>query len=51
MGMGSPQLDQHECVEAAQMAENNNLPTWIGKNLVAQFAVNVPLEGAIKYEV
>jgi hypothetical protein len=33
------------------MAENNNLPTWIGKNLVAQFAVNVPLEGAIKYEV
>ncbi len=33
------------------MVENNNLPTWIGKNLVAQFVVNVPLEGAIEFEV
>ncbi len=49
--MGSPQLDQHGCVKATQMAENNNFPTWVSKSLVVQLDVNVPLEGAIEYEV
>jgi len=33
MGIGSLHLDQQAGVEATQMVENNDLPTWTSKSL------------------